>query len=224
MALDSILAFLAGVISIVSPCVVLVLPSVFAGSVGGLRKGFFVVAGMMLSFTLLGLLSGAVGAGLQWLGPVLTYMAYGIIILFGLVMVSKRLNEKFTLAVSRLIPRYTPASTYTGRFLLGISLGIIWIPCTGPVLGSILAYIVQKGDMIQGGLLLFLYSLGLAISMAVALIAGRKLGSVAGIARYGDKLRIIAGWVLIVIGIIYVTGLYTRIQSFLFYFFPEPPL
>ncbi len=224
MALDLFLAFLAGVISVASPCVVLVLPSVFAGSVGGLGKGLVVVAGMVVSFTSLGLLSGAIGAELQWTGLFLTYVAYGIIIFFGIVLISKRVNAGFSTAMSRIIPQYSPASTYTGRFLLGMSLGIIWIPCTGPVLGSILAYIVQKGDMIHGGLLLFVYSIGLALSMGVVLFAGRRLGSMAGIARYGDRLRIIAGWVLIAIGVIYITGLYTRIQSFLFIVFPEPPL
>jgi cytochrome c-type biogenesis protein len=225
MPMEVFLAFLAGVISIASPCVILVLPVIFAGSMGGVKRGLIIVAGMVASFVTLGLVSGALGSGLQWI-RFLDYVAYILIIIFGLIMLEDRLYHTYGLLASRISTKIGGKQDggVLGSLILGLSLGVVWLPCVGPILGTILTYVATKGQILYGGFLLGVYSLGLLVSMAFALIVFRKTGSMAGIAKWGKDLRRLAGLVILVVGVLLLTGLYSEIEVMLNSLFPPLPL
>ena len=92
-----------------------------------------------------------------------------------------------------------------GGFLLGASLGIVWMPCIGPILASILLIVAQQGTMFYGGVLLFAYSMGLGVPMlAIAYSSNFISGKVRSFAKHTMLVRRIAGVVLIVVGIYYL--------------------
>jgi cytochrome c biogenesis protein CcdA/thiol-disulfide isomerase/thioredoxin len=179
-----ILAYLGGVLTIVSPCILPVLPFVFARADRPFRKsGLPLLAGMALTFA--GVASIAVLGG-SW---VVRANQYGriasliILALFGLTLLSSTVAEWLSRPLVRLGNRLTQSSsTEAGKdsgalqsFLLGIATGLLWAPCAGPILGLVLTGAAIQGASAHTSLLLFAYAAGAATSLAVALLAGGRV-------------------------------------------------
>jgi len=172
------LAFVAGVVTILSPCILPVLPVVLAGSVsGGKRKPLGVIVGFVGSFTFftltLTLITRALGVPAEWL----RWLAAGIMILFGLTMVIpsfKMFFEKI-LRVSGAGMRATNEEGFKPGLLLGISLGLVWTPCVGPILATVLSLSLVGQVGIGSFLVMLAYSIGTAIPMFAIMYGGRQL-------------------------------------------------
>jgi cytochrome c biogenesis protein CcdA/thiol-disulfide isomerase/thioredoxin len=179
-----VLAYLGGVLTIVSPCILPVLPFVFARADQPFRKsGLPLLAGMALTFA--GVASIAVLGG-SW---VVRANQYGriasliILALFGVTLLSSTLAERLSRPLVRLGNRLTQSSsTKAGKdsgalqsFLLGIATGLLWAPCAGPILGLVLTGAAIQGASAHTSLLLFAYAAGAATSLAVALLAGGRV-------------------------------------------------
>ncbi|MEL4305222.1 cytochrome c biogenesis CcdA family protein [Methanococcoides sp. LMO-2] len=193
-------AFAAGMISIFSPCVLPLLPAIFAYSTSkGPLRPVAIVLGLSISFTIMGVITSAFGSFFQQYLLYLSAFAGLVIILFGFTLI-------FDLATFNRFATLTGTDVkekgLLGGLLLGMSLGIIWIPCIGPILASILALVAVEGDIAYGAFLLFIYSMGLGIPMLVIAYSANISSSVlSNIARYDMYVKKGAGVVLILVGL-----------------------
>ena len=178
-----LLAWLGGVLTIISPCILPVLPFVFSRTGQPfLRSGLPLLLGMVLSFAAVASLA-AVGGG--WVVAANQYgraMALGLVTLFALSLLWPGLAERLTRPLVRAGSRLTGEAEAAGgsarpgpSFVLGIATGLLWAPCAGPVLGLILAGAALQGPGVQTTLMLLAYALGAATSMALALLLGGRV-------------------------------------------------
>src|SRR6202453_3846339 len=172
-----LLAYFGGVLTILSPCILPVLPFVFARSDQPFRKsGLPLLAGMAITFALVASLA-TVGGG--WavranqfgrIAALLLFGAFGLTLLFS--SLAERLSRPFVRLGSRLSQSSDAGPSAANSFLLGIGTGLLWAPCAGPILGLILTGAVLSGANAHTAVLLFTYAAGAATSLAVALLAG----------------------------------------------------
>lgn len=197
-----LLALLAGIISILSPCILPLLPAILAYSTGkGKFRPLAIVAGLILTFTLMGMTMAAFSDILVRFQQYVRIVAEIVIILLGITMF-RDINLELFNRIPGKVPVNTGKEGVMGGFILGMSLGVVWIPCTGPILAAILMGVLLKGGIVYGGFLLFVYSLGLGIPMlSIAYlinVSGKRLSA---ISRYDMILKRGAGAVLIVLGL-----------------------
>ena len=199
----------AGLASVLSPCVLPVLPIVAAGSEKDHKlRPLMLTLGLSLTFILMGILSSVAG---NWLAPkmrTLEIISGAIIVLLGVFLLVgidafKHLNK-----LQQLAPQ-----TGTGLFaglLLGLALGLVWIPCVGPFLSSILAMVASQGSVAQGIFLLTIYSIGFGIPVLLAGYATQWFRAKAKKARsHASLVRIIGALLLLSLGaFIIVKGSY----------------
>ncbi|NYH10058.1 cytochrome c biogenesis protein DipZ [Pseudomonas moraviensis] len=180
-----VLAYLGGVLTIVSPCILPVLPFVFARTGQPfIKSGLPLLAGMALTFALVASLA-AVGGG--WVVQVNQYgrwLALLFVALFGLTLLLPRLAERLTRPLVSAGSRLSEAAGQDNRprpgasFLIGVATGLLWAPCAGPILGLILTGAALQGASIATTLLLLAYAAGAATSLAAALLLGGKVFAV----------------------------------------------
>ncbi|HET8554353.1 MAG TPA: cytochrome c biogenesis protein DipZ [Rhodanobacteraceae bacterium] len=218
-----LLAYLGGVLTILSPCILPVLPFVFARADRPfLRNGLPMLAGMALTFAAVATLA-AVGGG--WAVHANQYgrIAALIVLAFlGLALLSERLaawmSRPFVELGNKLSRRAANGNdSIWGAVGLGVATGLLWAPCAGPILGLLLTGAALKGASVQTTLLLFVYAAGAATSLALALMIGgrmfalmkRSLGAGEWIRRALGAL-VLCGVVAIALGV--DTGLLTRVS------------
>ena len=195
-----IAAFVAGIISVFSPCVLPLLPAILAYSTekGSLRP-LAIVVGLSISFTTMGIATSMVGSVFRQYFAYLSILAAGVIIILGISLVFELDMPRFLSTLSNL---NVGGKGLLGGLLLGLSLGVIWMPCVGPILGAILTLVAVEGDIVYGALMLFIYSLGFAIPMLLvaysASFSSARLGTVS---RYDVLIKKIAGVALVAVGI-----------------------
>jgi len=227
-------AFAGGVLSVTSPCVLPLVPVIMAGSVGHRLRPLAIVLGMSLSFSIMGGAVSAVGVISPLQGQLLRELAIALIIVFGLFLASDRLNTYFVMKSSLAVGRLRGLAKrraggregqdrggLLGPFILGMSLGVVWIPCVGPVLGAILMYVAMGGNILQGILLLFVYSMGLGLPMLAVAYAGKYASARLGaVSEKSHAIKKAAGVVLVLAGLAMLMGLDRTIQILLAPYLP----
>jgi cytochrome c biogenesis protein CcdA/thiol-disulfide isomerase/thioredoxin len=176
-----LVAYLGGALTILSPCILPVLPFVFARADRSFaRSGLALLAGMALTFAAFATLA-AVGGG--WVVTANEYgrwLAVALIVLFGLALLFPSLSDRMTRPFVAIGNRMANASGANGgsaasSFILGCATGLLWAPCAGPILGLVLTGAALQGASVQTSLLLLAYAAGAATSLALALLAGGKI-------------------------------------------------
>lgn len=180
-----LLAYLGGVLTIVSPCILPILPFVFArADKPFVRSGLPMLAGMAMTFALIATLA-AVGGG--WAVRVNQYgrwAALALMAFFGLTLLVPSLADRLTRPLVALGGRLSQradeqeaagGSTVLASALLGVATGLLWAPCAGPVLGLILTGAALQGANAQTTLLLVAFAAGAATSLGLALLVGGKV-------------------------------------------------
>lgn len=206
------LAYLGGVLTIFSPCVLPVLPFIFARSDQSFRRsGLPILLGMAATFTLLASLAAVGGAWLIALNQYGRYAAMLLLLLMGLALIfpalSDRMMRPFVAFGGRLQQHTDRQTSLQGSLLLGVAVGFLWAPCAGPILGLVLAGAALNGANLYSALLLLVFAAGAATSLAVALLAGgrvfslmkRGLGAEEWLRR-GLGVAVLAGVVVIAMG------------------------
>ncbi len=207
-------AFAGGVVSLLSPCILPMIPVYLASLAGpevfqkgseGHRFSIFLhslcfIFGFALVFVILGTGIGLVGFIVSSHFSLVRLLTGSLMVLFGLFMLAATriswLNYE-----KRLNPKGTLASGYLRSFILGILFTLVWTPCAGPVLGSILTLALASGSGWQGGYLLTFYSLGIALPFLVFGLAYNSLLPVLKrINRYSTYIYIFSGLLLIALG------------------------
>lgn len=194
-------AFGAGLISVLSPCILPLLPVVLASSTEtGKLRPLAIVLGISISFTGMGVLSSAFGAVFMEYIAYLKVLAEGMILIMGMAILLE-LNLFNALAGFPLLTGMKGKGVTAG-LLLGISLGIAWLPCVGPILASILTLVALKGNAGYGAFMLFIYSMGFAVPMLLlaysAHLSSTKLRT---ISHYDTAIKKGAGIVIIFVGL-----------------------
>lgn len=219
-------AFAAGLLSFLSPCVLPLIPS-YIGYLTGMtveeierRRGpallhaLWFVAGFSLVFVLLGAGASAVGSLLRdyqtWLGRV----GGVLLILFGIYLLGV-LRPAFLMREWRFELAHKPLG-YFGSGVVGFTFGAAWTPCIGPILGGILTLAATQAGLARGTVLLAAYALGLAVPFVVtALALDRFLVWFQRFRPYIVWVDRIAGALLIVLGILLVTDSFTLLAGYL---------
>ncbi|HSY73007.1 MAG TPA: cytochrome c biogenesis protein DipZ [Alloacidobacterium sp.] len=174
------LAYFGGILTILSPCILPVLPFVFARSDQPFRKnGLPLLAGMAVTFALVASLA-TVGGGwavrANQFGRIAALVLFGI---FGLTLLFSSLAERLSRPLvqlgSRLSRNSDSGPSIVNSFLLGIGTGLLWAPCAGPILGLILTGAALGGASAHTAILLFAYAAGAATSLTLALLAGGRV-------------------------------------------------
>ena len=230
-----VLAFVAGLFTVITPCILPILPAMLAGSSGGRLRPVAIVAGMSLTFTLMGVAISAVGAVFAPFESALRWFSLLFIIGMGAVLYDDDINSifvnvtsSFSQSVSENIGSLVPERFKSkndeglfGAFTLGMSLGVLWIPCVGPILGSILALVGFGGNVGYGAILLLTYSVGVSIPMLLIAYFGKSVsGKVQWFARNGHRLKKMSGAALMLVGLAMLFGIDKWLQSILLPYFP----
>ncbi len=222
------LVFLAGVLTVTTPCIIPILPPLLAGSVGSRLRPVAIVAGMSVTFTLMGGLFSALGIAASATGEVMRYLAIAFMMGFGAIMVDDELQEAYMKHSSSLVEKFSgvlpmknSAGSISSAFLLGMSLGIVWIPCVGPVLGAVLSYVAMGEDILKGSLMLFVYSMGLGVPMLAVAYGSKRYGArLEWVRRNSVRMRKIAGVLIILTGVGILFGADRYLQAKLLPYFP----
>src|SRR6202045_642976 len=177
-----LLAFVGGVLTILSPCILPVLPFVFSGADQPFRRsGLPLLTGMALTFSLVATAAAFGGHWVVRLNQGGRYVAIAIFLVLGLTLLFPSLAEVLTRPLVRVGGRiqggYSAETSVGKSFVLGISTGLLWAPCAGPILGLILTGAAIRGPGARSSFLLLFYALGAATSLGTALFAGKKVFS-----------------------------------------------
>ncbi len=172
-------AFLAGVITILSPCILPILPIVLSGSVGGgKRKPQGIVTGFVLSFTFFTLFLSALVKATGVSADFLRGFSIVIILLFGISILLPQFQVLMEKMFSKLSNRFAVQGVHQGfggGVLVGLSLGLIWTPCVGPIIASVITLAATSQVGFAAFFITFAYSLGTAIPMFAIMYGGRGL-------------------------------------------------
>jgi cytochrome c-type biogenesis protein len=229
-------AFLAGIVSFLSPCVLPLVPgyvSYVAGrSLDELRQeqamrqrlavlglSFAFVVGFSIVFIGLGASASAVGSLFSAYRYEASSIAGAVIILFGLHLMGV-LRFNWMNRDMRFLPQI-PGGRPFGAFLLGTAFAFGWTPCIGPILGAILTLSASTMGVSDGALLLTIYSMGLAVPfLLVAAFTDSFMGKVGKFRRIGPPLQIVSGGILTLVGVLMLTGYLFSFSAWMLATFP----
>ena len=215
-----LLAYLGGILTILSPCILPVLPFVFARADRSfLRSTLPLLAGMAATFALVATLAAVGGGWAVRANAIGRWAALAMLALFGIALIFPRVSDRLTRPLvalgSRLSERRPDQpESVTSSAVLGVATGLLWAPCAGPILGIIFTAAAINGASFNTTLLLLAYALGAATSLALALVVGgkvfarmkRSLGA-------SERIRQVLG-VLVLVGVAAIAlGLDTRVLS-----------
>ena len=178
-----VLAYIGGVLTIASPCILPVLPFVFArADQPFLRRGLPMLLGMAATFAIIATLAAVGGGWAVQANEYGRYAAIALLALFGVTLLFPELSDRLTRPLvaaggrlSELADRNEHAGGVWPSLLLGVATGLLWAPCAGPVLGLILTGAALEGANVQTTLLLLAYAAGAATSLALALLVGGRV-------------------------------------------------
>jgi cytochrome c-type biogenesis protein len=214
------IALAAGLLSFVSPCVLPVVPG-YLGYVSGVVSGAersrrrmvigaaLFVAGFSAVFLAVVVLAGTAGVFFLQYEGLLTRIGGGILILLGLVFIGQVTFLQRTVKLT-----WQPRAGLLGAPLLGVVFAIGWTPCTGPTLAAVSALAVDLGDPGRALLVGLFYCVGLGIPFVLVALGFGWVGtSIAWVKRHIRAINIAGGVLLIVIGVLMVSGLWTSVMS-----------
>ncbi|MEP7041955.1 MAG: cytochrome c biogenesis protein DipZ [Dokdonella sp.] len=218
-----LLTYLAGVLTIISPCILPVLPFVFARAEGAfVRSTLPLLAGMAITFALVASLA-ALGGG--WAVHANQYgriIALVVLAFFGLTLLLPQLADALARPLVALGARLTRSADGEGgeqsspasSFVLGIATGLLWAPCAGPILGLVLTGAALNGASVGTSLLLLAYAAGAATSLALALfVGGRVFGALKRSLGAGEWIRRVLGVAVLASVVAIALGLDTGFLS-----------
>jgi len=225
-------AFTAGVLSFLSPCVLPLIPSyitflsglsvedVERGRKTSLVHGSLFVLGFTAVFVALGATATILGQMMLAYRDWISRIGGVLIILFGLYMLGV-FNVGF-MGRERRVHLATKPAGYFGTVLVGMAFGAGWTPCIGPILGAVLIYTSTSADLNRGLALLLFYSLGLALPFLLAAVAvNRFISLFRKFSRHMVWITRVSGALLIVVGLLMVTNEFERLSAYLQGFTPE---
>ena len=216
------LAFLAGLLSTLSPCVLPLVPIVLGAAGSEHRFGPAALAvGLALSFAVLGLFVATIGFAIGLDAGAFQIAAAGLLIVIGIVLTVPRLQARLALAggpaagwIERRFGGFSAGGLHV-QFALGLLLGAVWSPCVGPTLGAASVLAAQKQDLAQVAATMLLFGLGAAAPLLLLGVLSREVVRRARerLLATGRIAKLALGVLLILIGLAVATGLDKRIET-----------
>jgi cytochrome c biogenesis protein CcdA len=219
-----LLAFAAGVLSILSPCVLPILPVVVGAAASEHRWGpAALAAGLAVSFVVIGLFVATVGYSIGLDADRLRYLAAVLMIVVGVILLVPRFQAQLALAGAPLAnwsDRHfggSAKSGLAGQASVGLLLGVVWSPCVGPTLGAASILAAQGRDLGEVAATMLAFGLGAALPLAALGLLSREAGLrwrtrlMAG----GARAKAVFAVVLVAIGVLVMTGLDKRFETLL---------
>lgn len=222
------LAFLAGLLSILSPCVWPLVPIILSSALTSGRSGpFFLATGLTLSFALSGSLFTflllSIGLGLE----ILRTIAATLMLLIALTLLSDQAGNWVSSTLSRFTGNLQPNSgaslSASGQFGVGALLGLVWLPCVGPTLGAAIALASMGQNMVAAFSVMLIFAVGAVSGLLLAglasanIIQKTKPGLLASISR-GKKLL---GFMLLLLGVLVLTGVDKMLETWALQWLPD---
>lgn len=229
--MDIIFAYIAGLLTLINPCVLPVLPIALAASVSEHRLGpVALAAGMSFTFTFFGIFITVLGPTIGLSLDMVSNVSASIMILFGFILIVPNFSEKFALATAKLSSkadaninhlsaeaRKSPSSSLKQQFIGGGLLGAVWVPCIGPTIGGAISLASQGQSLVFATSIMLSFSLG--ISSVILVLA---YGTREAIMARRDKMKFIAekskpimGIAFIIVGILILTKFYQTLEILL---------
>ena len=223
--LNLVLALLAGIVTVAAPCTLPMLPILLGASVGQTSKArpAMIAAGFVMSFSLVALALGAITRVFDFDPNSLRNAAVVLLIGFGALMIWPAPFESLLRRIGGFTRGGAVASPdLIGGFVLGTTLGLVWTPCAGPVLGSILTVVATSTDTAWASLLLVVYAIGAALPMLAIAYGGQAITTrIRNIARIAPKLQQGFGVIVIAFAVASYFQYDTLIVAWLTGFYPN---
>jgi cytochrome c-type biogenesis protein len=224
--LNLVLALLAGVVTVAAPCTLPMLPILLGASVGqtGKARPAMIALGFVMSFSMVALVLGAITRVFDFDPNSLRTAAAILLLGFGLLMVWPAPFEWLSVRIGGFARGGSamPSQSLIGGFVLGATLGLVWTPCAGPVLGSILTIVATSTDTGWASLLLVVYAIGAALPMLAIAYGGQAVTTrVRSIARIAPRLQQGFGLVVIAFALLSYLQYDTLIVAWLTAFYPN---
>ncbi|KGJ03785.1 Cytochrome C biogenesis protein transmembrane region [Paracoccus halophilus] len=226
MPVDFGFAFLAGVLTIAAPCILPMLPILLGASIGQRSplRPVLIVLGFVLSFSLVSLVFSAVTSLVGLSAFDLRLIAAAAIALMGAALLWPAPFSAVMTGLTRLLPEQNAAGGQggLGALALGASLGLIWAPCAGPVLASILIFVATSPDWGSKLLLLLAYSIGAGVPMLIIAYGGQFVsGRVRSLARHTAMLQRVCGVLVLCTAALIASGYDTLLIARISELYPE---
>ncbi|MEO8346929.1 MAG: cytochrome c biogenesis CcdA family protein [Betaproteobacteria bacterium] len=218
------LGFLAGLLSILSPCVLPLAPIVVGSALAAHPLGAVALAfGLAVSFTVVGVFVATVGFALGLDAEWFRHIASVLLIGFGIVLLSGALQQRFAVAtasLSTLGDRWLQRlriDGLAGQLVVGLLLGLVWAPCVGPTLGAATLLASQGQSLGQVTMVMALFGIGAALPLAAIGTVSRRVfaGARGPLLRTGSYGKVGLGALMVVLGLFMLTGWDRSVESFL---------
>lgn len=204
--MDILLGYAAGVLTLINPCVLPVIPIVLASALQASRSGpILLVAGMSLSFVILGMLVSTVGYAIGLTPETVSKSGAVLMVGFGVVLLVPRASRRFAAATAGFSARADlgmeslDQNTNRGQFLGGMLLGAVWSPCIGPTIGGAIALASQGESLFWAGSIMTAFALGVSTAM-LALAYGTR----SALQRRQAALRAATVWARPLLGAVFI--------------------
>ena len=219
-----LLAYLAGLVTILSPCVLPMLPIVLGGALQTHRHGpLALAAGLVISFTGFGMLIATIGFSIGLTPALFSKITASLMIIFGIILLSTALQSRFALAtqstvsgLNNTVAAFSP-QTLSGQFWLGGLLGAVWTPCIGPTLGAAIALAAQGKDLTHAFMIMLSFAIG-TVTPLIGLMYGTKemvAKRKTAMAATATWMKPLLGGLLLTVGLLLITGWMTKWEAYL---------
>ncbi|MET1009264.1 MAG: cytochrome c biogenesis protein CcdA [Gaiellaceae bacterium] len=205
-------AFVAGIVTALSPCVLPVLPIVLAGgATGGSRRPFAVVTGLVVSFTVFSLTAATLLTALGLPDDLLRNLAIAVVVVVGLGLLWPRLGDRLGRPFYALARR--PPSDTGGGFVLGLSLGLLFTPCAGPVIAAVATVAATQDLTLSAFAITLAYGLGAGLVLLGFALAARRGLSLPGARAHAPAIRRALGAAVLAVAVLMVFGVDKKLQT-----------
>jgi len=222
-------AFLAGIVTILSPCILPILPIILSSTIGGQNTGksrpLGVVTGFILSFTLFTLFLSTIVQISGISADALRFVSVAVIALFGLSLLLPQfqvLVERLFSKLAGFMPNSQGRTGFGGGLLIGFSVGLLWTPCVGPILASVISLAITGTVTLDAFLITLAYSLGTAIPMFLIILGGQNaLRRVPWLLANTGRIQKAFGILMIITAIGIYFNIDRRFQTYILNTFPQ---
>lgn len=222
------LAFLAGIVGVMSPCVWPLVPVVMSSAATTGRSGpLFLALGLAAAFAVAGTFLTYLLLNMGLNPDAYRYFAAVLMVLIALLLLIRQLGDQVTLQLSRLTARFhiadKTATTATGQFGVGALLGFVWLPCVGPTLGAAIALASMGQEMGMAFLIMFAFGVGTAAALLLAgyIFVGMINRFRPGMMKSATRGKQILGVVLLLLGIMVFTGIDKILEAYALQMLPD---
>jgi cytochrome c biogenesis protein CcdA/thiol-disulfide isomerase/thioredoxin len=205
-------AFVAGIVTAVSPCVLPVLPIVLAGgATGGPRRPYAIIAGLVASFTVFTLTAAALLSALGLPDDLLRNLAIAIVVIVGISLIWPRLGDLLGRPFYALARRQPGDAG--GGFVLGISLGLLFTPCAGPVIAAVATVAATQSFSLEAFLITLAYGLGAGLVLLGVALAARRGMNMTGVRAHAPAIRRGLGVAILAVAALMIYGVDKDLQT-----------